>query len=74
MLKKPRIIRHQRHVNAGVIPGQRSGAKPGQWVRHGDMDQAVVISPVSGSTISAVAWFCSARTDGRRRPTDCLRR
>ena len=29
-------------VNAGVIPGQRSGAKPGQWVRHGDMERAPI--------------------------------
>ena len=77
------------HVNGGLNPGQRSGVKPGQWIGHADMerapigalsmsarifDQAAVISPVSGSMLSAVAWFCSALTDARRRPTDCLRR
>ena len=76
-------------VNGGLNPGQRSGVKPGQWIGHADMerapigalsmsarifDQAAVISPVSGSMLSAVAWFCSALTDARRRPTDCLRR
>ncbi len=30
-------------------------------------DYAVVISPVSGLTISVVAWFCSALADVRRR-------
>ena len=75
-------------VNGGLNPGQRSGVKPGQWIGHADMerapigalsmsarifDQAAVISPVSGSMLSAVAWFCSALTDARRRPTDCLR-
>lgn len=37
-------------------------------------DQVVVISPVSGSTMSAAAWFCSAVTADRRRLADCLRR
>ena len=32
--------------------------------------QVVVISPVSGSTISSVAWFCSALAAVRRRPAD----
>ena len=39
-----------------------------------DSDQATVISPVVGSTMSVVAWFCSALADARRRPTDCSRR
>ena len=37
------------------------------------VDQAVVISPVSGSMIS-VAWFCSALAEERRRPADCFSR
>ena len=86
---RARLVRHGHGVNGGLNPGQRSGVKPGQWIGHADMerapigalsmsarifDQAAVISPVSGSMLSAVAWFCSALTDARRRPTDCLRR
>ena len=76
-------------VNAGLISGQRGGAKAGQWFCFGDMegarigalsmspnvlDQVAVISPVSGLMISTVAWFCSVLADVLRLPTDCLRR
>ncbi len=62
-------------VNADLITGQRSGAKPGQWIRRREVsDQTAVISPVSGSTVSEVAGFCSALADVRRLPTDCSRR
>jgi hypothetical protein len=37
------------------------------------IDQAVVISPVSGPMIS-VAWFCPALAAERRRLVDCFRR
>ena len=72
----------RRGVNAGAIPGQPGGAKAG----HGDgrllgrgsrlEDQGLVISPVSGSMVAVVAWFCSAlsRATERRRPADCLSR
>ena len=36
------------------------------------LDQLMMISPVSLSTISGVAWFCSALANVRRRPTDCV--
>ncbi len=29
-------------VNAGVIPGQHGGVKPGQWVWDGDMQRAPI--------------------------------
>jgi len=29
-------------VNAGLIPGQRGGVKPGQWVWDGDMQRAPI--------------------------------
>ncbi|WP_367187175.1 metallophosphoesterase [uncultured Bosea sp.] len=76
-------------VNGGRIPGQRGGVKAGHW-RWGAADMArapigalaisrcriaqAMISPVSGSASSAVAWFCSAAAVARRRPADCLRR
>ena len=44
--RQEQAVAFKRHldglVNAGVIPGQRSGAKPGQWVRHGDMERAPI--------------------------------
>jgi ACS family glucarate transporter-like MFS transporter len=51
-------------------PAGRSKRRP---VLYG-LDQLTMISPVSLSTISGVAWFWSALADVRRRPTDCLRR
>ena len=55
--------------------GARSGSLPCR--RLCLEDQGLLISPVSGSTVSAMAWFCSARSAGvagRRRPADCFRR
>ena len=76
-------------VNGGRIPGHRGGVKAGHW-RWGAADMARapigalaisavgidqgMISPVSGSALSGVAWFCSAAAVARRRPADCLRR
>jgi len=48
-------------VNAGLIPGQRSGAKPGQWVGQGDMERAPIGSlcmlPRFGSCGDDLAGF-----------------
>ena len=76
-------------VNGGRIPGHRGGVKAGHW-RWGAADMARapigalaisavgidqgMISPVSRSALSGVAWFCSAAAVARRRPADCLRR
>ena len=80
-------------VNDGAIPGQTGGVKVGHGdggcdARRGPIgplrasaplveDQVAEISPVSGSTASSVAWFCSAllsEAEGWLRLVDCLSR
>jgi len=39
----------RRFVNAGLIPGQRGGVKPGQWIGHADMERA----PIGALSMSA---------------------
>lgn len=88
-LAPDRTIFATNSVNGGRIPGHRGGVKAGHW-RWGAADMARapigtlaisavgidqgMISPVSGSALSGVAWFCSAAAVARRRPADCLRR
>jgi len=61
-------------VNGGATPGHWGGVKPGHGVRRGPTAKGPirpfavsarwiwdqVISPVSGSAVSGMAWFCSA--------------
>jgi len=68
----------------GVIAGHLDERGTTQeWARSGPFlcrracaaDQGLVISPVSGSTVSVLAWFCSAPAAAARgRLEDCFRR